>query len=300
MDTETAASPAGGADTSAHNAQAPAAATTEAQAPAGGTTEGATTATDAGTAELDALDGLLPAMIDEVEVDYEGAKYKVPAPLKDALLRQSDYTRKTMELGDQRRAMETAQRQVQEAQQLSAAEIRSFARLDQLNTQLAEFNGINWADLDHSSPEVQRAKGVYEAILRDRNTLNSQIDGHMQAKAARAERESANEREATDKAMATKIKDWGPEKRQQFVDFAVSKGIPADLAGQASAAEFDIIRLAMIGSQTETQRLAALRAAAAAKTQPAPELGGPAGAGPSDPAQMSMEQYRAWRAKQTD
>ena len=43
---------------------------------------------------------------DTEEVDWDGAKYRVPKPLKDALLRQADYTRKTQELAEQRRTVE--------------------------------------------------------------------------------------------------------------------------------------------------------------------------------------------------
>ena len=39
---------------------------------------------------------------DTEEVDYEGKKYRVPKDIKDALLRQSDYTRKTQELAEHR------------------------------------------------------------------------------------------------------------------------------------------------------------------------------------------------------
>ena len=36
------------------------------------------------------------------EVEYEGKRYALPKELKDAILRQSDYTRKTQELAQQR------------------------------------------------------------------------------------------------------------------------------------------------------------------------------------------------------
>lgn len=292
MEIETAANPAGVMDTAALDAPAPVDAAAEAN------TEGAGDSGAAANEGADPLDGLLAIEADYAEIEHDGAKYKVPAPLKEAFLRHSDYTRKTMEVADQRRALETAQRQIREAQELSAAELRTFTRLDQISSSLAAFKDINWADLDHSNPDVQRAKGVRDELLREHRTLTTEINGHMQAKSARAQQETAKEREAVDAAMSKVVKDWGPDKRGQFVDFAVSKGIPADLAGQASAAEFDIIRLAIIGAQTEQQRLAALKAAASARTQPAPELGAGAGGGPSDPHNMSMEQYRAWRAKQ--
>ena len=296
MDIDTATTPVG--DVTSPATQEVTDPNTEVTAPAGGTTEGTTTYTD--TDGNDGIADLLPPVVEEVEVDYEGAKYKVPAPLKEALLRQQDYTVKTQTLAEERRQVETARQQFHEAQQLNTAEIRAFSRLENLNAQLAEFEGINWGELDHSDPQVQHAKGVRDELHREQSALTAQINGHLTAKQARAQHEAAKEREGVDKAMAAKIKDWGPEKRSQFEAFAVSKGIPAEFAGQAGAAEFDIIRLAMIGAQTEKQRMAALSAAAAAKTQPAQELGQGSGSGTSDPSGMTMEQYAAWRAKQKD
>jgi hypothetical protein len=40
------------------------------------------------------------------EVEYEGKSYQVPPEIKDALLRQSDYTRKTTEAAERTRALE--------------------------------------------------------------------------------------------------------------------------------------------------------------------------------------------------
>jgi hypothetical protein len=43
---------------------------------------------------------------DEVEVEYEGKTYCLPPELRDALLRQADYTRKTQEVAQARKALE--------------------------------------------------------------------------------------------------------------------------------------------------------------------------------------------------
>ncbi len=40
------------------------------------------------------------------EVEYDGVVYEVPATLKDALLRQSDYTQKTQGLAEQRQEVD--------------------------------------------------------------------------------------------------------------------------------------------------------------------------------------------------
>lgn len=293
MDYETAANPAGGADTSALDAPAPVDTASEASTQAEGTTD-TQVASDA-----DDLSDLLPPEEEYAEVDYEGAKYKVPAPLKDALLRQADYTRKTTEVADQRREIEAARQQIALTQQLTAAEIRSFAKLDQLANDLREFEGINWAQLDHSDPDVQRAKGMRDELAREHATLQANINGHLSIKAANAQREAAKEREATEAAMAREIKDWSPEKRQTLEQLAVKHGVPAELAAQASPAEFRLLNLAHIGAQFIERQRAAASAKAKADVKPASEVGAGAGSGTSDPSRMSMDEYRAWREKQS-
>lgn len=42
----------------------------------------------------------------DVEIEYEGSKYKLPPELKDAFLRHADYTRKTQEIAQQRKEFE--------------------------------------------------------------------------------------------------------------------------------------------------------------------------------------------------
>lgn len=299
MELETAANPApAAADTQTVDTTAPANAAPEAQTQAEGTTEASEQQQTTDAPDYSDLIGDLAAAPEEVEVEYDGAKYKVPAPLKDALLRQQDYTKKTMEIAEQRRELETRQRQVQEAQQLSAAEIKAFSQLDGLNAQLANFDGIDWLALDHADPEVIRAKGAYDELVRQRATLSANIQQHLTAKQAHAQQIAAKEREQVDQVMAREVKDWNPEKRAALEQFAVSQGIPAELARDAGAAEFKILHLANIGAQFIERQRNAARAAAAAASKPANEVGQGAGSGPSDPSLMSMDQYRAWRAAQ--
>jgi hypothetical protein len=46
------------------------------------------------------------------EIEYEGKTYQVPPELKDALLRQSDYTKKTTEVSERQRAIEQKELQI--------------------------------------------------------------------------------------------------------------------------------------------------------------------------------------------
>ena len=67
--------------------------------------------TEAEAVEVEAdADAELPAF---VAVEYDGQEYEVPEALKDALMRQKDYTTKTQTLADQRRQVEAQAAQLQ-------------------------------------------------------------------------------------------------------------------------------------------------------------------------------------------
>ena len=67
-----------------------------------------TTANDAGDDDAvraeDSTAALSPPDDDTFELEVDGQVHTVPAALKGAFLRQADYTRKTQELADHRRA----------------------------------------------------------------------------------------------------------------------------------------------------------------------------------------------------
>jgi hypothetical protein len=59
------------------------------------------------------------------EVEYEGELYQVPPKLKEAIIRQSDYTKKTQEVAETRKLIEHQQSQLRVAQQQAAFERKS-------------------------------------------------------------------------------------------------------------------------------------------------------------------------------
>lgn len=54
---------------------------------------------------------------EDVEIEIDGERYKVPAKLRDGIMMHADYTRKTMELAEQRKALEANKPNPQEIEQ---------------------------------------------------------------------------------------------------------------------------------------------------------------------------------------
>ena len=89
---------------------------------------------------------------DAEEVEFEGQHYKLPKPLKEALLRQQDYTRKTQEVAAQRRQVEEREKTVAlhaEFQQKHSAEL---AVANGLHAQIQKFSQVDWAGLAEQNP----------------------------------------------------------------------------------------------------------------------------------------------------
>jgi len=294
MSTETATAPAGGDATSPETEVATSA--PEVAAPAGGSAEGEPTA----TTDPDISD-LLPTPEELAEVEYEGAKLKVPAILKDAIMRHQDYTVKTQTLADERRTLASDRQQVEQVQRMSRAEIEAVAEIHSLNAQLQPFinAGIDWDLIADDDPEYGALKSEAKRVATALQAKQARLDDHFNVKRANAERDAANARQAVEAQAAKQIKDWSPERRQALEQFAVEKyGISAENAADAGVSEFKLLDDAYRWNQFLERTRQAAKASADARTQPAAELGQGSGSGTSDPAQMTMAQYRAWRAKQ--
>jgi hypothetical protein len=86
--------------------------------------------------------------IEEIEVEVEGWKGKIPAKLKEAIDKGADYTRKTQALADERRLIETQARLQQEHQAFLQATKSEQDQLRQIEAQLEQYNAVNIAEID--------------------------------------------------------------------------------------------------------------------------------------------------------
>lgn len=247
-----------------------------------------------GEDEVDQFDDEPEADDALAQVDYEGQLYEVPKALKDALLRQADYTRKTMELADQRRALAAHKAEVEQVEALTVEEFHAVARLDHVRRELEALAQNDWSAIDHGHPETAQLRAAIGELAREEAALLGALNEHHHHKTAREQQEAARTRADADRTMAREIQDWSPERRRALEDFAVHHGVPEDHLDHASPAELRLLHLAHIGAHHLERQRAANRGA----VRPAAEVGGNAGGGPSDPRRMTMAQYRAWRAKQ--
>lgn len=109
-------------------------------------------------------------------LDWEGQTIKVPKGLKEAVMRTDDYTRKTQELAEARRAVDQVQ-ELAKTQQLESSFRESIQAESQelhvIEAYLAQAAKMNWAEM--SAEQMLRQRLEIDGIKERKAALQSSI-----------------------------------------------------------------------------------------------------------------------------
>jgi hypothetical protein len=152
------------------------------------------------------------------EVEFEGRQYQVPKELKDALMRQSDYTRKTQEAAEMRKQAEAT---IQHAQMMSRMQTELAPELGQLNAidqRMQEFQKVDWMRLAQEDPNTASQLRIQYDILRDqKQQLEQTIGGKKQQMQEQHAQFLSKQVEEGARTLAQKIKGWGPDLQRSII-----------------------------------------------------------------------------------
>lgn len=228
------------------------------------------------------------------EVEYEGKRYALPKELKDAILRQSDYTRKTQELAQQRE-QSTAEIAAEKARiEADRANFQAAARLVALDDRLQQFANVDWQALSQSDPvAAQQQFFQYQQLKDARGGLVAQIQQHESQRALQEREATARAMQQANEVLGREIKGWSPEVAKELR--AVAKSLGAD------DKSVDSIRDPWVVKALYAQKvLSEMTAKAQAKPPPPPAtvvktVTGGAQRAAVDPDKMTPEQFAKWR-----
>lgn len=127
---------------------------------------------------------------DELEdIDLDGAQYKLPKAVAQAVMRHADYTQKTQDLAEIR-AMHTQEReQFEQSAQAHAAFMGDLKRLHAIDDQIEQLQRVDFEALAAEDPDraqrlmfrLQKFRGDREQVAQELNGKNMQ---RLQAQAA--------------------------------------------------------------------------------------------------------------------
>jgi len=150
------------------------------------------------------------------EVEYEGKTYKVPRELKDALLRQADYTRKTQEVAELRKTFEGLTRQ---AEELSEAETTARDNIASINATLRQYSDIDWQTWRQQNPvAAMQAQMDYQALNQQLQAAQTDLQRASGERVALSNSQREERLREGHKQLAERIPDWGETKQRQLVE----------------------------------------------------------------------------------
>ena len=187
------------------------------------------------------------AEADSEEVEYEGKAYKLPKELKDALLRQQDYTRKTQDVAATRKSLEEKAQSLELRQKFQEEHFVKAVEAQSLNTQLKQYAQVNWAELAESNPtQYLQLDRQYRQLQEAANRVNADIQSLGQQFAQQISQDKQKSQARCIEELKRDWKDFGPELLKELDDTGRSYGFSGEeLSDIADPRVIKVLRDAM-------------------------------------------------------
>jgi hypothetical protein len=159
------------------------------------------------------------------EIEFEGKAYQVPPEIKDALLRQSDYTKKTTEVSERQRAIE------QKEYQLKAVEMQrkfddsareDIAKIQELDWSLKQLRNMPVANL--SEIEYRQLRERLDQIKEERAELSNNLTAKWNGFQQHQQQLMHEAMQKAQEHISKSIKGWGAEAQKAIREHALTEG----------------------------------------------------------------------------
>ena len=236
---------------------------------------------------------------DDEEIDHDGEKYKVPKKLKDAFLRQADYTQKTQAVAEQRREVEARQQQVMAQAQAQQQNLAEYAEAYSLDSQLKQYATIDWNALIDSDPvQAMKLDRQMKELQQRRDAIVQTVTQKQQQATFEAQRETAKRIAEGQAALSREIKGWSPEVARELASFGKEMGFaPEELNNINDPRAVKLLHQAWQFQQLIKKQTTA-KAAPAPQEKPVTRISASAGTATKDPSKMTDAEFAAMRRRQ--
>ena len=158
---------------------------------------------------------------EDVEIDIDGVKHRIPAVLKDKFLMQADYTQKTQKLAEERRQFEQQGKDFQAQQKALQSHVGEVAKLVALDEQLAWYDRVDWIALNRQDPvKAQELSFQKDALEKQRNGLGEKLTSEWNQRVTHEQQEIAKRYEQGLAVIAKAIPDWSQAYADKLTDYA--------------------------------------------------------------------------------
>jgi len=264
-----------------------------------------TSQVEANEVETDDIDELLKLGIGDetnkpepklIDFEIDGKTVKISEDAKDYLLRQADYTRKTTEVAEARKAMETQAATIAETRMYQEAVINARATLNALDMQIKHL-----AETPIDGLPTEQINALQSHLLNlqaQRQEVAGDVSKISQAEAQKLSEAYGKQRQEAIAEAERSIPNFNDKRRVELESLAVELGVQKEDAESISdKAAYEILHLADIGRKFLARSRTAQTIEAAQSANPVPQVGGKSTAA-KDPNKMTTEEWMKHRSKQ--
>jgi hypothetical protein len=175
-----------------------------------------------------------------LKIKVNGEELEKPLDEVIALAQQGlDYTKKTQEVAEQRKALEEYAQTVKVQEevfmqqvQLQNALIGDVAELTAVDKQLAQFNDVNWQELsDNDFVEAQKLFFTFNQLQQKRSTLATELEAKAQQVQQTQAKRMQEQIERGKEILAKEIPNWSRETTQELITIGKDYGFTDDELG---------------------------------------------------------------------
>ena len=167
-----------------------------------------------------------------VEIELDGKTYLVHPDLQESFLKNADYTQKTQQIAEHRKALDAAfqgqalaEQAHQEQMAIQGALADEYGQLSAIEAQLASYERVNWPQIRENDPDRYQLHRDHQSDLREqRNQLGQAIQqkaGEVQLARQQQQAEMAQHCNAV---LAQTIPGWGVEAYGECIDYGRNSG----------------------------------------------------------------------------
>jgi hypothetical protein len=241
---------------------------------------------------------------DDEEIEHEGERYKVPKALKPLLMFQQDYTRKTQEVAEVRKAVEAEQAAVKHEREFISQHLDTVTQLKGIEAQLAQYSQIDWQkEIDTDPVHAMKLDRQYQSLKEAYNGTLGKLQQDQEQFALNKQQQTAKQVEQAAKVLTSEFKDWSPEVANELTSYLKGYerlGFNDEILGALHRGEYGALpiiwaRKAQLYDQM--QQKAAKKPQQSPPPKPVTKVGAKATV-TKDPSQMSDAEFAAWRKRQ--
>jgi len=164
--------------------------------------------------------------VQSVKLKVNGEEIEKPLDEVVALAQQGlDYTKKTQEVAEKRKELETLENQIrlqeqnlQQQSMLNSELIHDVAKITALDQQLSEYQDVNWEQLSDSDfVTAQKKFFTFNQLQQQRSNLVSQFESKRQEALNRQQQAVADKVAKGREVLAKEIPNWSQETTQEII-----------------------------------------------------------------------------------